>query len=63
MLQENNQLAEHISQVLASRQQQLEERRLRKLAQTSREHAPQPENGVESLRREFLSRILQFFSY
>jgi small-conductance mechanosensitive channel/CRP-like cAMP-binding protein len=63
MLEENSQLAEHMSQVLALRQQQLEEQRLRKLQQSSQASAPQSVNGVESLRREFLSRILEFFSY
>lgn len=63
MLEENDRLAEHMSQVLALRQQQLEEQRLRKLEQVSQANAQQAANGVETLRSEFLSRILQFFSY
>lgn len=63
MLEENSQLAEHISQVLASRQQQLEEQRQRTLTQAPQTNGAPQSNGMESLRREFLSRILRFFSY
>lgn len=63
MMEENSQLAEHMSQVLALRQQQLEEQRLRKLEQASQANVQQPANGIDFLRREFLSHILQFFSY
>jgi len=62
MLEENSQLAEHISGVLALRQQQLyEHQTLRTRPETQNSEAP--EYRVESLRREFLARIRSFFSY
>jgi hypothetical protein len=62
MLEANSQLAEHISQVLAVRQQQLEEQRVRSVQQPTQAVVGQ-DNRVESLRREFLTRIVNFFSY
>ena len=62
MLEENSQLAEHMSRVLALRQQQLyEHQTLRTRPETQNSEAP--EYRVESLRREFLARIRSFFSY
>lgn len=62
MLEANSQLAEHISEVLALRQQQLEAQRI---ASVQEEHQATGNSyrQVESLRHEFLDRILKFFSY
>ena len=62
MLAANSQLAEHISEVLAFRQQQLEAQRVAS-AQQELSVIATPHNHVESLRREFLDRIMKFFSY
>lgn len=62
MLEANNQLADHISEVLAFRQEQLEAQR----AASVQQELPvmeSPHRHVDSLRREFLDRILRFFSY
>jgi small-conductance mechanosensitive channel/CRP-like cAMP-binding protein len=63
MLGENSHLAEHISQVFALRQQQNEEQRQRTVEQSSQTNGAQQEKRVESLRREFMTRIVKFFSY
>ena len=62
MLDANSELAEHISEVLALRQQQLETQRATSVQQELSVIGT-PYNHVESLRREFLDRIRQFFSY
>lgn len=62
MLAANSQLAEHISEVLAFRQEQLETQRAASMKQELAVVGPQ-RSHVESLRREFLDRIMKFFSY
>lgn len=62
MLEANSQLAEYISSILALRQQQLEEQLMLGTQQTPQSAAAQ-NNRIESLRREFLARIRNFFSY
>ncbi|HKA54393.1 MAG TPA: mechanosensitive ion channel family protein [Candidatus Binatia bacterium] len=62
MLAENSQLAEHISRVLARRQQELYEHQALR-AQPEMQNAEAQERRVESLRREFLTRIRDFFAY
>lgn len=62
MLAANNQLAEHISEVLAFRQEQLEVQRTAS-AQQELSAVGTPHSRVESLRHEFLDRIRRFFSY
>jgi CRP-like cAMP-binding protein len=59
-LEANEQLAEHVSHVLAMRRHQLETARS---AQRSPQPAEVQERRVESLRREMLDRILSFFAY
>jgi small-conductance mechanosensitive channel/CRP-like cAMP-binding protein len=61
MLEANSQLAEHISQVLAVRQQQLGEHQTLQV-QVEALNA-EAHRSVESLRREFSARIRSFFSY
>jgi CRP-like cAMP-binding protein len=61
MLEANSQLAEHISQVLAVRQQQLGEHQTLQVQAEIRNAEAQ--RSVESLRREFSARIRSFFSY
>lgn len=61
MLEVNGQLAEHISQVLAQRQQQFYEHHTLQ-AQVEVRNA-EVQRSVESLRREFSARIRSFFSY
>ncbi|HXG19076.1 MAG TPA: cyclic nucleotide-binding domain-containing protein [Methylomirabilota bacterium] len=63
MLEENSHLAEHISQVFALRQQQNEEQRQRTVEPSSQTNGAQQEKRVESLRREFMTRIVKFFPY
>lgn len=62
MLEANSQLAEHISQVLALRQQQLEEQRVLHTHRAPR-NTEAEQRRAESLRREFLARMRNFFSY
>jgi small-conductance mechanosensitive channel/CRP-like cAMP-binding protein len=62
LLEENSQLADHVSHVLVLRLQQLEEQRLLHAQFTSQTVAAQ-ERRAESLRREFLVRMRNFFSY
>ncbi len=62
MLEANNRLAEHISHVLVLRLQQLEEQRLLR-AQHALQNITIQERRGESLRREFLARMRNFFSY
>jgi small-conductance mechanosensitive channel/CRP-like cAMP-binding protein len=62
MLEANGQLAEHISQVLALRQQQLYEHQTLQ-TRADRQSAEAQSRRIESLRREFLTRIRSFFSY
>jgi small-conductance mechanosensitive channel/CRP-like cAMP-binding protein len=62
LLAANGQLAEHISQVLAQRQQQLYEHHALR-AQSEAQNAEAQKRRVESLRREFSARIRSFFSY
>ncbi|HEV8717593.1 MAG TPA: mechanosensitive ion channel family protein [Candidatus Binatia bacterium] len=62
MLAANDQLAEHISQVLAQRQQQLYEHHALR-AQFEAQNAEAQKQRVESLRSEFSARIRSFFSY
>jgi CRP-like cAMP-binding protein len=61
MLEANSQLADHISQVLAVRQQQLDEHHTLQVRAAAQNAEAQP--SVESLRREFSARIRSFFSY
>ncbi|MBI3796574.1 MAG: mechanosensitive ion channel [Deltaproteobacteria bacterium] len=61
MLEANSQLAEHISQVLAVRQQQLDEHQT--LQAQAEAQTAEAQRSVESLRREFSARIRSFFSY
>jgi CRP-like cAMP-binding protein len=62
MLKANGRLAEHISQVLAVRQQQLYEHHALR-AQFEAQNAEAQKRQVESLRSEFSVRIRSFFSY
>jgi CRP-like cAMP-binding protein len=62
MLEENSQLAEHISRVLAVRQQQLYEHQTPR-ARPETQNVEAQERRFESLRREFLGRMRDFFSY
>ena len=62
LLEENSQLADHISHVLVLRLQQLEEQRLLHAQSTSQNVTTQARRA-ESLRREFLARMRNFFSY
>lgn len=62
MLEANQELAEHISRVLALRQQQLEEQRALH-AHSAPPSAKMQEHRVESLRQELLARMRDFFSY
>lgn len=62
MLEENGQLADYMSQVLAQRQSQLDEQSALQ-GQGPGHDGEVAKRQVESLRREILGRISQFFSY
>jgi CRP-like cAMP-binding protein len=62
LLEENSQLAEHVSGILAVRQQHLEEQRTQQRLDVSSSGEIRHIH-VESLRREFLGRIRRFFAY